>query len=119
MLAASKRVCYTQGRELRDRIALVTAARRGSRHILLGNGSGRPCSKWARLHNTARYCCIVHRKRRGQIAALERKHLCEMERHRTMRAYSAGGVVFRLVPQRSTEDSHTTDKQSDGRDIRD
>src|SRR6266699_2203775 len=42
-----------------------------------------------------------------------------MERHRTMRAYSAGGVVFRLVPQRSTEDSHTTDKQSDGRDIRD
>jgi len=36
-----------------------------------------------------------------------------------MRAYSAGGVVFRLDPQRSTEDSHTTDKQSDGRDIRD
>ncbi len=27
--------------------------------------------------------------------------------------------MFRLVPQRSTEDSHTTDKQSDGRDIRD
>src|SRR6266536_1850757 len=42
-----------------------------------------------------------------------------MERHRTMRAYSAGGVVFRLVPQRSTEDSHTTDKQSDVRDKRD
>jgi len=36
-----------------------------------------------------------------------------------MRAYSAGGVVFRLVPQRSTEDSHTTVKQSDERDIRD
>ena len=28
-----------------------------------------------------------------------------------MRAYSAGGVVFRLVPQRSTEDSHATDQQ--------
>src|SRR5690242_16443309 len=26
-----------------------------------------------------------------------------MERHRTMRAYSAGGVVFRLVPARSAE----------------
>ena len=36
-----------------------------------------------------------------------------------MRAYSAGGVVFRLVPQRSTEDSHTTNEQSGGRDIRD
>lgn len=50
---------------------------------------------------------------------IERKFVCEMERHRTMRAYSAGGVVFRLVPQRSTGDSHTTDKQSDGRDIGD
>ena len=28
-----------------------------------------------------------------------------MERYRTIRAYSAGGVVFRLVPRRSTEDS--------------
>src|SRR5260370_17043174 len=42
-----------------------------------------------------------------------------MEGHGTMGAYSAGGVVFHLVPQRSTEDSHTTDKQSAGRDIRD
>src|SRR5215472_8099268 len=42
-----------------------------------------------------------------------------MERYRTIRAYSAGGVVFRLVPQRSTEDSDTTNEQSGGRDIRD
>src|SRR5437762_10442130 len=42
-----------------------------------------------------------------------------MERHRTMRAYSAGGVVFPLVPQRSSEDSHTTNEQSGGREIRD
>ena len=32
-----------------------------------------------------------------------------MERHRTMRAYSAGGVVFRLVPIRSSENNYATD----------
>ena len=32
----------------------------------------------------------------------------EMERHRTMRAYSAGGVVFRLVPMRSTDQHNFT-----------
>jgi len=35
-----------------------------------------------------------------------------------MRAYSAGGVVFRLVPQRSTEDSPATDQQSIRQDTR-
>lgn len=40
-----------------------------------------------------------------------------MERHRTIRAYSAGGVVFRLVPLRSTngnsfvEDKHTIEQE--------
>ena len=32
-----------------------------------------------------------------------------MERYRTMRAYSAGGVVFRLAPMRSSEDSFIID----------
>src|SRR5436305_14059872 len=31
----------------------------------------------------------------------------QMERYRTMRAYSAGGVVFRLVPRRSTNKNST------------
>lgn len=36
-----------------------------------------------------------------------------MERYRTMRAYSAGGVVFRLVPMRSHEEINLiVDKQS-------
>src|SRR5262249_17858036 len=34
-----------------------------------------------------------------------------MERYRTMRAYSAGGVVFRLVPQHLTEDIQAVDQQ--------
>ncbi len=37
-----------------------------------------------------------------------------MERYRTIRAYSAGGVVFRLVPRRSTELSQTINRQSAG-----
>ena len=32
----------------------------------------------------------------------------EMERYRTMRAYSAGGVVFRLVPIRSSDENNFT-----------
>jgi 8-oxo-dGTP pyrophosphatase MutT (NUDIX family) len=34
-----------------------------------------------------------------------------MERYRTMRAYSAGGVVFRLVPRSLTNDGHVIDRQ--------
>src|SRR5689334_21039309 len=36
----------------------------------------------------------------------------QMERYRTLRAYSAGGVVFRLVPMRSSDqDSFAANKQ--------
>ena len=37
-----------------------------------------------------------------------------MERYRTIRAYSAGGVVFRLIPRRPTEDGHAIDQQRAG-----
>ena len=40
-----------------------------------------------------------------------------MERYRTIRAYSAGGVAFRLVPLRSTDSSNfTADEQAVGQD---
>lgn len=37
-----------------------------------------------------------------------------MERYRTMRAYSAGGVVFRLVPMRSSDQDSSEGNTEDG-----
>ena len=40
---------------------------------------------------------------RRNFGGIERVHRENMERYRTLRAYSAGGVVFRLAPMRSPE----------------
>ena len=42
-----------------------------------------------------------------------------MERYRTIQAYSAGGVVFRLMPRDPTEDSQAIDQQMAGQHPRD
>jgi len=39
-----------------------------------------------------------------------------MERYRTMRAYSAGGVVFRLAPMRSPENNFVIDSFDPGQE---
>jgi 8-oxo-dGTP pyrophosphatase MutT (NUDIX family) len=60
------------------------------------------CRAWKLSHPGATIgsSCAMLSGREGTVG--------EMERYRTMRAYSAGGVVFRLVPIRSTDENNFT-----------
>ena len=100
-LAANVPVCYTQLREQK-----VTAANRLT--ISERRDPRRAIFFWFRV-------VLAEGGERQTVPALMR---C-MERYRTIRAYSAGGVVFRLILRDPTENSQAIDQQMAGQHPRD